>query len=101
MNSDVAREVHDRAEGMCEAMIPPACQFTPDHLHHRQMRSQGGGDTVNNLLVVCHVCHAWIHGHTGRAYEWGLLVKSWDEPVFPPRFYRGRLTTHDDSKMKG
>lgn len=34
------------------------------HLHHYIYRSQGGPTTVENLLSVCHKCHAGIHART-------------------------------------
>jgi 5-methylcytosine-specific restriction endonuclease McrA len=27
-------------------------------VHHRKMRSQGGDDSVVNLITLCHPCHA-------------------------------------------
>lgn len=31
------------------------------HVHHVRYRSRGGGDGLENLLTLCHRCHAWIH----------------------------------------
>ena len=30
-------------------------------VHHRKMRSQGGGDSDTNLITLCHSCHANEH----------------------------------------
>lgn len=31
------------------------------HVHHLRFRSQGGDDTEENLILVCHLCHRAIH----------------------------------------
>lgn len=87
----VAEAVEDRAEGMCEALIPGVCNGRAEQLHHRQMRSQGGQHTVENLGHICHRCHDHIHKHPAWAYGAGWLVHGWDVPSWPPRFYRGQI----------
>ena len=67
--------VSDRSRGICEAMCAHECARTAEHVHHRLMRSQGGSDEPDNLLHVCHVCHAYIHAHPTEAYERGWLVR--------------------------
>jgi hypothetical protein len=37
------------------------------------MRSQGGKDTLDDLIAVCRSHHDWIHAHPARSYEIGLL----------------------------
>ena len=90
----VVREVHARSEGICEAMIAHTCGWRAEHLHHRKMRSQGGGHTTEALLNVCAACHTHIHMNTAESYERGLLVRGWDTPTWPPIFYRGRRTNN-------
>ncbi len=34
--------------------------------HHLKFRSQGGGHTLENLLLLCRVCHAEIHAYRLR-----------------------------------
>ncbi len=34
----------------------------PMHAHHKQFRSQGGGDSAGNLVRLCIVCHDAVHG---------------------------------------
>ncbi len=29
--------------------------------HHRKFRSQGGGDTLDNLVTLCAKCHRAVH----------------------------------------
>ena len=33
------------------------------HHHHLLFRSKGGNDTSRNLLLLCAVCHADVHGY--------------------------------------
>lgn len=87
----VADIVATRAAGNCEAMNFPSCNGRAEHLHHRQLRSQGGGHDVVNLIHVCHLCHEWIHKNPKKAYELGWLVRSVHEPSVTPVAYRGRL----------
>jgi hypothetical protein len=51
------------------------------HKHHRKMRSQGGGGHPANILKVSPDLHDMIHAHPAVAYEYGLLVKSYDDPA--------------------
>lgn len=56
------RQVYERDNGCCvrcgrwieEGTIP----------HHRKYKSQGGGDTLDNLEMLCMECHS--KEHTGR-----------------------------------
>jgi 5-methylcytosine-specific restriction endonuclease McrA len=39
------------------------CDMRPGvHVHHRIHRSQGGGDTPDNLVWLCLNCHSEQHG---------------------------------------
>lgn len=65
------------------------CNGRAAHKHHRQTRSQLGGDEKANLLHLCAQCHGWIHAHPAESYENGWLVYSWQDPAkvdvfFPP-----------------
>lgn len=86
---DVADAIQRRSGGVCEAMIPGVCGWQAHHFHHRRMRSQQGGDTAENLAVVCAFCHDFIHKNAGFAYEAGLLVRSVRDPAETPMVYRG------------
>lgn len=33
------------------------------HHHHLRFRSRGGQDTESNVLLLCAVCHADLHGY--------------------------------------
>lgn len=53
--------------------------------HHRKLRSHGGQDAIENLLLLCPHCHkTLIHGNPGRAYRLGFLVHSWEDPATAP-----------------
>lgn len=68
-----AREaVRDAAGGVCEARCD-GCTGSGHHAHHIRRRSQGGQDTVTNLLWVCRSCHDWIHANPAASYELGYL----------------------------
>lgn len=78
-----------RSEGLCEAMIPGTCQFRAAHVHHRKLRSQGGGEAVESGLNLCIACHSFIHANPAWSYERGLLIRGRDEVTWPPKYYRG------------
>lgn len=46
------------------------------HVHHRRMRSQGGGDTFSNLVTLCVRCHGWVHGNPAKASQEGWLLQA-------------------------
>lgn len=48
-------------------------------MHHRKMRSQGGGHTASNLLHLCFPCHTYVHEHPADSYANGWLLHSWDD----------------------
>lgn len=57
-------------------------------VHHRKLRSQGGEDSLTNLIALCHACHNLatnsVHLNPGKSYDKGLLVHSWDDPADVP-----------------
>lgn len=67
--------VFSRALGQCEAQphLPTLACSGRMHYHHVLRRSQGGQDTVGNLLYVCSTHHAHIHAWPAWAYGVGLL----------------------------
>lgn len=96
----VANAVLDRAEGACEAMIPGACAWQAQHLHHRKMRSQGGGHTEDNLIAVCSACHTYVHANPAWSYERGLLIRGRDEVTWPPKYYRGVYRKEEEDGIR-
>ena len=72
--SEATREaVRRRANGFCE-VLAFRCEIKGVHIHHRLMRSQGGGHEAENLLLVCDSCHRYIHDQPEYAYERGWLL---------------------------
>ena len=75
-------EIAHRSRGNCEARLR-YCFGRATHIHHRQLRAQGGPDTVDNGLHVCAPCHKRIHEESGM-HDRGLLVHAWDDPAAVP-----------------
>lgn len=51
-------------EVQCRGRIDP---------HHALMRSQGGKDTLDDLIAVCRAHHDHIHANPAQSYSLGLL----------------------------
>jgi hypothetical protein len=84
--AEITPAVVARARHRCEAKLD-GCQVRPEQTpHHRKRRSQGGPNTMANLLAVCRSCHFTIHALPQRSYELGLLIRRADE-ITP---YQGR-----------
>lgn len=64
-----------RSGGRCEGQLA-RCIGGPGQPHHKLRRSQGGKNTMANLIMCCPPCHEWIHAHPSEAYELGLLTRS-------------------------
>jgi hypothetical protein len=48
--------------------------------HHTLRKSQGGEDTVDNLITLCRAHHDWVHGNPTTSLELGLLrTKHYDK----------------------
>lgn len=99
---EVAELVVERAQGMCEIMSPATgCTGHAQHLHHRQLRSQGGEHTVVNLVHICSACHYWLHMHPAISYTNGWLVKSTRDPRYTPFLRRGgAVFLFEDGEME-
>jgi HNH endonuclease len=71
-----------RARHQCEVQLD-GCRWHPQPTpHHRKRRSQGGPNTLRNLLAVCSYCHGWIHQHPAESYDRGLLIRH-NDPITP------------------
>ena len=87
------REVtYRRSGGHCDAC---GVWMPPDRweCHHRQLRSRGGKDYIENFVALCGGCHhEAVHAHPKWATERGLMVPSWADPAeIPVRRYDGNL----------
>lgn len=90
MKEETKATIRERADYVCEAMIPEAgCSWRGTDIHHRHMRSQGGQHTVENGVLLCRECHSYIHMHPAIAYTNGWLVKSTKNPLDIPFRRRG------------
>lgn len=87
---DVAEAVIERSGGRCESMNFPYCTGRAEQLHHRQLRSQGGEHTVENIIAVCAADHSRFHREVREAQSQGWIVRSTQEPGEVPMKYRGR-----------
>lgn len=68
------KEVMLRSWGRCEAQWG-GCLGTVQHVHHKKLRSQGGGHELSNLLACCFICHNLIHANPAMASRKGHLVR--------------------------
>ena len=67
-----------RSRGRCEIAghLPCCGRVVP---HHRKRRSQGGPNTLENLLMVCEWHHTQIHGNPLWSYKHGYLIHREDD----------------------
>lgn len=76
----LARDLY-RCQG--ETVMPGRCDGGLQ-VHHRLMRSQGGPDTMENLVTLCYAHHeggyGGVHSRCELAYEVGLLIRFADGP---------------------
>jgi 5-methylcytosine-specific restriction protein A len=71
-----------RSGGRCEFCREPLNNAA--EVHHRRLRSQGGGNDEANLALIGPDCHRWAHANPTLAYEWGWLVSGWADPATVP-----------------
>lgn len=66
--------LRERALGCCER----CGRCGANNAHHRINRSQGGSDTLSNLLLLCGSgttgCHGWVTEHPEEAQRLGYTV---------------------------
>lgn len=68
-----------RSGGRCEFCRDPIRDSA--EVHHRRLRSQGGGHDEGNLVLVHPRCHRWAHSNPAAARDLGWLVHGWEEPT--------------------
>jgi HNH endonuclease len=89
--------VRMRAGGRCEvcgvAFGYDDDPFCGPALHHRKLRSQGGGHTPENLMLLHGLCHnlgsGAVHLNVAWSRERGYLVPSWADPDTTPVLLHG------------
>lgn len=80
------KALYKRCKGMCEfcgGTLPESWAA-----HHRKLRSQGGKDSLDNVVALHHECHNLgtnsVHLNPQKSYNDGFMVHSWDEPSATP-----------------
>ena len=66
----VTAQVYHRDGWLCQWCEVPGGALD---CHHVTRRSQGGKDTVGNLISVHRICHGYIHAHPSEAKARGFL----------------------------
>ena len=93
----VRQLLRQRSNDLCER----CGQKYGTNAHHRKNRSQGGADTLSNLLWLCGSgttgCHGYITEHPRDSYNHGWSVLSHHNPADIPVEYRGTWMWLDDS----
>ena len=62
-----------RAGGVCHVCYDPGTV-----VHHRKLRSQGGTNEVDNLMLLCQSCHEYVHNHPALAVAAGYILRRGD-----------------------
>lgn len=86
MDSLLRTRVFARQDGCCAWCGQRLSAWPVDawDAHHRQLRSRGGQDRLENLVALCHVDHMLIHRHPERAMRNGFMVSAYDDPAVCP-----------------
>lgn len=64
------------------------------HIHHRRLRSQGGGHGPENLITLCAAHHEEAHANPSAAAVLGRIVPSFANPEFVNVFWLDPHGTH-------
>lgn len=87
MSHSVYEEVRERDQHRCQFPVEmdkrgdtwQKCgQAYGTEAHHRLIRSQGGPDTAENLILLCNKHHVWVHRNSDEAGDMGLIIKDGD-----------------------
>lgn len=66
LHGDKLRQLHyevwERDEWTCQGENCPGGWALDSRPHHKIFRSQGGSDTMENLITLCIHCHGKEHG---------------------------------------
>jgi len=60
MDKKLLKQLKERCCGLCEQCGSPG-DWRGLAAHHKQFRSQGGEDSLENLIVLCGSCHSKSH----------------------------------------
>jgi hypothetical protein len=93
--------VYERAERFCERCCSGGPVLT---VHHRKNRSQGGGWTAGNCVLLCGSgvtgCHGWAGANSAAASAEGFHVKPWEDPLEVPVQWRMSRWAYLDDEGK-
>ena len=81
--SSVAIHLMIRCRGRCE-FCGDVLPSNHGVIHHRKLRSRGGGDELENLMVGHNDCHVFAHANPTLATEHGWMVPSEHDPAATP-----------------
>ncbi len=85
-----------RSDGICDRCgfsLPIGDDGSPEYeFHHRQKRSQGGGDGPENGLALCTPCHGLTHAQPAWSMENGWIVPRGQDPARTPVMIAGQLS---------
>jgi 5-methylcytosine-specific restriction protein A len=98
----VRKALRDRSRGLCEIHG----DHPAHHAHHRRPRGMGGSrdevtNSLENLLHINAVCHAWIESYREEALKNGWIVRQSQDPRLRPVLYRGVVVFLDASEPTG
>lgn len=83
MDRETRERIFTRTCGYCER-CGGGMEFETFAVHHRLLRSQGGTDSLSNLMGVHHSCHNGdtksIHAQPHQAYNEGWMVRAGHDP---------------------
>ena len=65
----VRSRLWSRQQGVCPVCKAPIDNGEEIHLHHKQARSEGGENRLDNLWMLHKTCHKQIHSNYGKAAE--------------------------------
>lgn len=100
---DLRTVLVERSGGRCE-MALYGCLGRGDQVSHRISVKAGGRkgvaaaahDRPSNAMWACAQCHCWCRQRPEEAYDLGLRLHEYQEPVEEPVLYRGVLSYLDD-----
>ena len=82
------------------------CYAPAGDVHHRQVKGMGGTSGakrkygLENLVLLCRICHGEVHADPAHSYACGFLVHSWDDPAAIPLVTAGvRTWLHKDGTV--
>ena len=101
MERELRERLFTRAAGYCER-CGGGMEFESFAAHHRLLRSQGGTDSLPNLMALHHSCHNGdtksVHAHPHTSYNEGWMVRSGQDPRITSMRIPGgvRVLLHED-----